>query len=70
KAATHDLTNTANPLWEPSSLGEAAKAVGQATTMLTVPPPSQPRQGSTAPTLDLHSPLKAVRNRSKRQPPI
>jgi len=45
--------NTTNPLWELSSFSEAAKAVGQAIKMPAVPPPSQPRWGSTAPTLDL-----------------
>ncbi|WP_312832351.1 hypothetical protein, partial [Pseudomonas lactis] len=43
-------TYTADPLWELSSFSEAAKAVGQAMKMLIVPPPSQPRWGSTAPT--------------------
>ena len=32
------------PLWELSSFSEAAKAVGQATTLLTVPPLSQASQ--------------------------
>ncbi len=40
----------ANPLWELSSFSEAAKAVGQANNMPAIPPPSQPRWGSTAPT--------------------
>ncbi|MGY3026706.1 hypothetical protein ACVWXR_004541 [Pseudomonas lurida] len=43
----------ADPLWELSSFGEAAKAVGQAMERPAVPPPSQPRWGSTAPTVDL-----------------
>ncbi|WP_339437690.1 hypothetical protein, partial [Pseudomonas sp. EL_65y_Pfl1_R32] len=46
--------NTANPLWELSSFSEAAIAVGQAMEMFAVPPPSQPRWGSTAPTFDLY----------------
>ncbi len=45
--------NTADPLWEPSSPGEAAKAVGQARNTSAMPPPSRPRWGSTAPTFDL-----------------
>jgi len=45
--------NTADSLWEPSSPGEAAKAVGQALNSLAMPPPSRPRWGSTAPTFDL-----------------
>ena len=45
-------THTTAPLWELSSFSEAAKAVGQAIKMPAVPPPSQPRRGSTAPTLD------------------
>ncbi|WP_207304122.1 hypothetical protein, partial [Pseudomonas cedrina] len=43
----------ADPLWELSSFSEAAKAVGQAQKMPAMPPPSQPRRGSTAPTVDL-----------------
>ena len=39
-------------MWELSSPSEAAIAVGQATKVLPVPAPSQPRRGSTAPTLD------------------
>ncbi len=37
-------------LWELSSPSEAAIAVCQATSLSTVPPPSQPRQGPTTPT--------------------
>jgi len=45
--------DTADPLWEPSSPGEAAKAVCQARNSLAIPPPSRPRLGSTAPTFGL-----------------
>src|SRR3990167_10266881 len=38
------------PLWERSSFSEAAMATVQATQLPTVPPPSQPRRGSTTPT--------------------
>ncbi|SDL59289.1 hypothetical protein SAMN04490190_5939 [Pseudomonas libanensis] len=43
-------TYTADPLWELSSFSEAAKAVVQTMKRLPVPPPSQPRWGSAAPT--------------------
>ncbi len=41
--------DTTDLLWELSSFSEAAKAECQAKKMPAVPPPSQPRQGSTAP---------------------
>ncbi len=44
------FTYTADPLWELSSFSKAAKAVLQAMKRLPVPPPSQSRWGSTAPT--------------------
>ncbi len=47
-----NLGHTADPLWELSSFSEAAMMAAQAPEMLPDPPPSQPRQGSTAPTLD------------------
>ncbi len=53
RQCNHDLARKADPLWELSSFGEAAKAVAQAKKMLAVPPLSQPRRGSTAPTFDL-----------------
>ncbi|GAB5337603.1 hypothetical protein PFUM301598_20850 [Pseudomonas fluorescens] len=37
-------------VWELPSFSEAAIAVYQATPILTVPPPSQSRRGSIAPT--------------------
>ena len=40
-------------LWELPSFSEAAIAECQAMEMPAVPPPSQPRRGSTAPTVDL-----------------
>ena len=42
----------ARTVWEPSSFSEAAMTVGQAPEMPAMPPPSQPRRGSTAPTVD------------------
>ncbi|MDQ0654099.1 uncharacterized protein (DUF1499 family) [Pseudomonas cedrina] len=49
---TADPTHAADPLWELSSFSEAAKAECQALNESAVPPPSQPRRGSTAPTFD------------------
>ena len=51
--ADQDPSNKADPLWELSSFSEAAKAVAQATYMSPMPQPSQPRWGSTAPTVEL-----------------
>ncbi|MDQ0669216.1 hypothetical protein QF039_003516 [Pseudomonas sp. W2I6] len=45
------------PVWELSSFSEAAMTSAQPTSMLPDPPLSQPRRGSTAPTLDLHAHL-------------
>jgi len=59
------LTSTANPLWELSSFSEAAKAVGQPMKLPAEPPPSQPRWGSTAPTVE----LRHGSNRARRHNP-
>ncbi len=59
------LTSTTDPLWELSSFSEAAKAVGQSTKLPAVPPPSQPRWGSTAPTVE----LRHGSNRARRHNP-
>ena len=60
--ANRDLTDKADPLWELSSFSEAAKAAALSAQLSPDPPFSQPRWGSTAPTLeqccwgDLHAP--------------
>ena len=59
-------------LWELSSFSEAAKAVAQPKSMPAVPPPSQPRRGSTAPTLfwaRWHNVFAVGRPRSRTQIP-
>ncbi|VVM98832.1 hypothetical protein PS683_03224 [Pseudomonas fluorescens] len=59
----HNSNPTINidPLWELSSFSEAAIAECQAVKISAVPPPSQPRRGSTAPTVELRHGLSCVR---------
>jgi hypothetical protein len=52
EAIGRDLNCPEDPLWELSSPSEAAKAAALSEQWLADPPLSQPRQGSTAPTLD------------------
>ena len=60
-----DSADTADPLWELPSFSEAAIAAGQAMKMPAVPPPSQPRRGSTAPTVELRCCTDYVRRHNR-----